>query len=196
MRLYLVHKNRTATDRSARKSGFWCTALLFTTVLVACSVQEQYKTLAETLIENHIGPQFGLDIDAAYCEEPTSVDVGSTFSCTATSSAGDLIYEATVVEGNQILVTQKTSVLSGAYVTELERSAVRVLEESVGIKLGENNFDCGTGPMVLAADAQLECELKDPETGDRYPAVVEILDFELGTFDVDVAEEPTSSSPE
>jgi hypothetical protein len=74
-------------------------------VLGACSNDEtDYKEAAEKFIEDELEKE-GIEGAEASCDDPESTDVGTTFSCTASTDAqGDLFFVATISKKDQVSV--------------------------------------------------------------------------------------------
>lgn len=146
--------------------------------------------VAEEAIEGDLADQAGLTDVTADCEEVSSdAEVGSTFTCTSTSDVGDIDWLATIQE-DDIVNVQSLNLLSAEDVVALEEAAVDVIEQQSGRRLGYENYSCGVGPIGLAGDSILNCELIDPDNGDVYDSTLEITDFDTGAFNVDVADQP------
>lgn len=65
------------------------------------------------------------------------------------------------------------------------------LEKSVGSR---PEIDCGTESVILEVGKKVQCELTDPQTGQKYDATVEItkVDGSDYSIDVKVADAPKS----
>lgn len=146
---------------------------------------------AEDAIEGELATEAGLTDVSADCEVPPNSDVGTTFGCTSSSNAGEVRWLVTIEE-DDIVNVQSLNLLSDTDVVNLEQAAVDIIEQQAGRALGYENYSCGTGPVALATDNVLACELTDPDNGDIYDSTIEITDFDTGTFNVEVAEQPRS----
>ncbi|MCU1392964.1 MAG: hypothetical protein JWM34_1392 [Ilumatobacteraceae bacterium] len=79
-----------------------------TFVLASCSAgSTDYKAAAEKAIKGSSGLGEG---SSATCDKPDSTDVGTTFSCSGTDSAGTAYsFIATIDKKNHVTVNQDTS---------------------------------------------------------------------------------------
>lgn len=127
----------------------------------------------------------------AICEEPADEGVGTAFSCTGVSGAGEVDWVATIGEGDGIKVVT-TNLVTAESIPRIEEVAVATLEEQVEQPLGLENFDCGEGSIVLGAGNTAVCALTDPGSGSIYDATLTFTDTQAGAFDIVVADEPRS----
>jgi hypothetical protein len=153
------------------------------------SIGDTPEGVAEELIEGELAEELSLGEISATCEAPPDRDPGTTFTCTSPTDVGEVRWLATMEDESTVNVSS-VNLLDDEDVAALEEAAVRVLEAEVGIPLGVENFDCGTGPLVIGTDGLVPCTLTDPTTGDLYDSEVEITDLEAGDFNVSVADQP------
>jgi hypothetical protein len=76
--------------------------------LVACSADEQdFKEEAEKYIESDdVATAAGLAFENAVCEQPTSKDIGTEYSCTADGEDGvSYVFTVQINAENSLLVT-------------------------------------------------------------------------------------------
>lgn len=102
---------------------------------------------------------------------------------------GEISWLATIEDEETVSVTS-TNLLDDSDLRALEAGAVSELEAEVGARLGVENFACGAGPIVVGQDGAVPCVLTDPQSGDIFDSTLTITDFESGTFDIAVAEQP------
>jgi len=162
-----------------------------TLVLTGCtfSIGESPESVAEELIEGELADQRGITGVIASYEAPPNRDDGTTFTCTAQSDRGDDHWTATIKDDDTVNV-QSEDVLDDEDISSLEVSAVEALEAQSGGTLGVENFDRGVQPLVVGSDNNVVCALTNPADGAVYDATITITDFDTGTFDVNVAEQP------
>lgn len=166
--------------------------LVFPLALVtACSPDEtDFSDAAQEAIEGDLADSLQLgDLDAD-CEDPSSTDEGSTFTCTATTDGGESIDVSAVIEGDDRVVVNAVNVIAAADVPNLETEAARVLTEQVGQELPAENIDCGDETLVLQVGEPVVCALTDPESGDVFDATIVFENLEDGSFTVEVASAP------
>ncbi|MEM9133578.1 MAG: hypothetical protein AAF962_26435 [Actinomycetota bacterium] len=159
--------------------------------LAGCSfsIGDTPTNAAEEVIEGELATLGGLSDVSADCDVPPNSDVGTTFNCTASTSAGEVRY-LTTIEEDDVVYVEWLNLLTADDVVSLEQAAVDVIEEQVGRRLGYENYACGSGPLALGSDNILNCELIDPDNGDVYDSTLEITDLDTGAFNVEVAEQP------
>lgn len=151
-----------------------------------------YDRVAKILIEGQLASSLGVDSLTATCEEPSSQEVGSTFTCTADLPSGDTVtVDAEVQESGEVAV-QTTNLLTVDNLANIESEAARILSEQVGQTLPAENIDCGSEPIVAEAGEQFVCALIDPgNSGDVYDAMITLDDLTNPTqLDVEVASAP------
>lgn len=152
-----------------------------------------YGGTAVKVIEGELADEIGLGKLEATCDEvPSDAGVDDTFDCTAETRDGDEIEFEATIEPEKRVGVNTTNLISEEGLTAIEGRAVEVLETEVGETLGEENFDCGEGPIVFNPKTDvLACELTDPSNGDLYDAEVELSDLsDDAAVSVSVAEEP------
>ncbi len=83
--------------------------------------------------------------------------------------------------------------LNADAVTRLEADIAVGLSEQVGLPLPPENFDCGSGALILPPGNVVTCALTDPNTNEVWDAEVTIYGGDPIRFDVKVASEPRGS---
>ena len=161
-------------------------------LMAGCSASAtNYQEAAEKLIGSELSDQLAMSSLDGHCEEPSSNDVGTTFSCTATSADGETIrFEAEIKPDEKVFVTT-TNVLSAERLAQIEAEAARILTEQVGQDLPAENIDCGDTAIVAESGAPFVCALTDPSSSEVYDAKITLDDVESPTrLDVEVSDTP------
>ncbi len=140
---------------------------------------ESIESAGEKLIEGEIAAGFGQELDAT-CPAVADAEVGMTFSCTATTPAGEVVNFTGLVDAEDHIELQSTNVVTVEGLVSLERAGADVLEPEINAKL---DIDCGVDRVVLPDNNELICEGTD-EFGDSAPIVFTITDTETGAFEV------------
>ncbi len=168
------------------------------TLFAGCSFSvggADYGATAVKVIEGDLADEIGLGKLDATCDEVSSdAEVDDTFECTAETEDGDEIAFEATIESEKRVGVDTTNLITDDGLRRIESAAVAILENEVGDTLGDENFDCGDGPIIFDPQKQaLTCELTDPGSGDLYDAEVELSDLtEDADINVTVAEEPKS----
>lgn len=145
-------------------------------VLAGCSSDPQGA--ATTLIEGELAEQIGLGPLRADCEVPENSEVGSTFTCTATTDDGDRIELMTTFEPDDRIFVQTTNVLLADEVPRVEADAAASLGAETGVDLAPTAVQCPDGAVVLDAADQMRCRITDPTDGTIYEMIVTMRDFD------------------
>ncbi len=76
-------------------------------VVAGCGPEtNDFKREAERLIESDNASRLPMDYDAASCEPPTSMETGTTFSCSAVGTDGaSYSFETKITGGRKFVVT-------------------------------------------------------------------------------------------
>lgn len=163
-------------------------------MLAACSASSSdFKSTAEDLIEGDIAEQSALGDLSATCEKPDGdPKPGDVFACTATTADGRTIEFTSTVEEDDKVNVESTNLITVDGLASIEQVAVAALEQEIGQTLGQENFDCGSEPVIVdASPASLTCALTDPGTGDVYDAQVDLPSLDdIGSLTVQVADAP------
>ena len=132
-------------------------------IVASCSASTtNYQEAATKVIQGQLQDELGMGELDATCEEPTSNDVGTTFSCTADTPKGDTITLTAEIQKGKKVFVQTTNVLTADNLTEIEREAARILSEKVGQDLPAEAIDCGPEAIVATAGEPFVCSLSDP----------------------------------
>ncbi len=162
-------------------------------VLGGCSFEFNFggdaASGAEDLIEGELADELGLTDMSATCDDPVDESPGTAFTCTSTSEVGEIRWTAVIGEDDVVNV-DSVNLVTADDLAGIEVAAVDLIEAQAGRTLGYENFDCGDGPVAVGTDNTFDCELTDPDNGDIYDATIEITDFQAGSFQVEVADEP------
>lgn len=86
-----TRKDHPTTGRWGSRSGVVVLLCLASATLVACSTTpEDYKSEGEKFLQSpELAKEAGYKFSNALCEEPSTISVGTQFSCTATDNDGD-----------------------------------------------------------------------------------------------------------
>lgn len=168
-------------------------ALVLTTVLLAaCGANSTPDGAAKSLIEGKLATDLALGKITATCDKPPNKDAGTTFNCVSPTALGEIHWTATMADAKTVNVVS-TNLITADAIPNFEQAAVTSLEEQVDQPLGNENFDCGPGPLVLSADSTVVCALTDPTDPTKiYDATMTIPDLTTGQFEVEVADTPRS----
>lgn len=140
---------------------------------------ESIESAGEKLIEGEIAAGLGQELEAT-CPAVPDAEVGTTFSCTATNPAGEIITFSGVVDVEDHIEVQSTNVIDVDGLASLERSGAELLEPKINATL---DIDCGVDLVILPDNKELVCDGAD-EFGDSAPIIFTITDLEAGTFEV------------
>ena len=133
-------------------------------LVASCSASTtNYQEAATKVIEGQLQQELAIGDLTASCEEPSSEDVGTTFSCTADDPEGrhHPLHGGDRQKGKKVFV-QTTNVLTADNLTEIESEAARILSEKVGQDLPAEAIDCGQQAIVAKAGEPFVCALSDP----------------------------------
>ena len=153
--------------------------LLGLVLLAACSGDPVAS--GESLIEDEIEAQIGLGELEAACEDPSSEEVGSTFGCTATTPAGDVIDFTVEFDSEDEIFVFPTNVVAAEELVLIEEEAAQVLSPEVGATIDPSDVDCGEVSIVLDDDGVMSCVITDSANGDRYELEATFTNHERGT---------------
>lgn len=170
----------------------WAAILLVVQTIGACGrTSLDYRAAAKAVISGNIRDQAGVKRIDAFCDRPSTVRVGSTFDCTGVTENGETIrFRTTIVSETKVDVASQ-NLITPAGIGKVEFTAVKLLEQEVGQKLGSENFDCGDNSIIADPPTDLACTLTDPVTGHLFDASVTLPSFEdLSSMSVVVADRP------
>lgn len=162
--------------------------------LAACGEGTDPAAAAEAHIAAQTAAQLGLGPLTADCPRPARTDVGTRFACTATTTEGRTVLLDVLIGVDDVLTVTATNVITAADVELLEERAVALLAEQTELAVERDGFDCGATSVIIDVGAEvLACTYTDPATGELHDATIDLPDLaDLGTFTVDVVNEPRS----
>ena len=150
------------------------------------------QTLSEQMIAGDLATELGLGPLVGICNDPGRLAVGTTFACTATTEAGDVVQVAGEVNGEGRIELTTTNVVSSWALPSFERDAAAALNNSVGSNFTAESVDCGVASVVLDPDFVLPCALMMPSSGDVFDLTLTITDLDARRFSLLVADAPRS----
>jgi len=149
-------------------------------VLASCSFSTGTtpERAGEALIEGALGEQVGLVFVDADCAAPADREVGTPFSCTAMTEAGETVTFEGVVDPDDSIFVAASNVIVANEMSVVETEAAGVLGENIGVVIDPSDVDCPDESTVLVDD-RLRCEISDAASGDRYEMFLTAVGFEL-----------------
>jgi hypothetical protein len=141
---------------------------------------ESVEDAAEALIEGDLATQLGLELTAT-CPEVADPEVGTEFSCTATTADGETVQFDGVVDREDHIEVVTLNVIPADLLGEYAAAGADTVEASVGFPVV---LDCGTDPVVLDASNEMECTLAAADGTDATTAVLTVTDIDTGDFDI------------
>jgi hypothetical protein len=134
---------------------------------------------AVDLIEGPLSEQSGLAYIGVECTEPAANEPGETFTCTATATeGGPVVMFDGLVEADEKIFVSPTNIIEAAEMSVVEAEAADVLGGEIGTTIDPSDVNCPDETTVLVDD-QMQCEITDVATGDRYEMIVTATDFVL-----------------
>ena len=134
---------------------------------------------AAFLIEGELADQVGTTL-VADCPPVDDPDVGTTFTCTATTETGEVIEFDGIVDREDHIDLNSTNLVVADAVPDWEALVEGSVEETVGVDVV---IDCGDGFIVLDANDQMTCEVSDPTGANAdAPILIDVDDLDQGTF--------------
>jgi hypothetical protein len=180
-----------AARHRARRVGIVVSGLAIVALTACGAIDTANRAAAEKVIRFSYAEPLLLNPESVHCDDPPSSDEGAEWACVGTARNGAPIsFRATIADDGLIHVDVKNTVVSKPYLESLMRSAVASLEARTGNRLGETNLSCPRAPLVLGEQLEIPCRLTDPHTRRQYATTIQLLDFQLGTFEVRVARKP------
>ena len=151
-----------------------------TAVLASCSLSSgtSPERAGEVLIEEVIGEQVGFVFADAACTAPADGEVGTPFSCTALTEAGETVTFEGVIDPDDSIFVAPSNIIVASEMSAVETEAADVLGEEIGVVIAPSDVQCPDESTVLVAD-RLRCEISDAASGDRYEMFLTVADFEL-----------------
>ena len=148
-----------------------------TTVLLLAACGGDAQQTATAVIENQIADQVGLGELTADCDEPDTREVGTTFSCTATTGDGDVIELTTTFEDDDRIFVLPTNVLLADDMPLVEAEAAQVIGSEVGAEIAPADVECPGRSVVMDANDQMRCRITDTSSGTTFVLIVTLSDF-------------------
>ncbi len=150
-------------------------------VLAGCSFSTGTtpEKAGEELIEGALGKRVDLTFVDADCEAPADREVGTPFTCTAKTEAGETVTFAGVIDPDDSIFISPSNVIAGKEMGIVEAEAAAVIGESLGVVIEPADVDCPDETTVLDDNNRLRCEITDVASGDRYE-----MFLTAGGFDV------------
>lgn len=138
---------------------------------------------AVTLIEDDISAQVGMALEAD-CPAVPDPDVGTEFSCTATTPDGAVIEFAGLIDEEDHIDLSSTNVIRADRLDVWERSGAGAVSELIG---GPVEIDCGPDAVVLDPASEMTCVGTD-QFGEAAPIIYTITDLDAGDYDIRIGE--------
>jgi hypothetical protein len=136
------------------------------------------ESAGEELIEGALGEQVELVFVDADCEAPADREVGTPFTCTAMTEAGETVTFDGVVDPDDSIFIAPSNIVAAEEMSVVETEAAGVLGEDIGAAIDPSDVDCPDQTIVLD-DSVLRCEITDAASGDRYEMLLTVGGFEL-----------------
>ena len=160
----------------------------FALAMASCSSPEPFSingdpvpTAAESLIAGDLADDLDLGELEPTCEQIEDPQIGSDFTCTATTSDGQVIEFSGVVDAEDHLEINATNVVDAESVkTDLLEA---LTEDEVAAEIQLDEIDCGEGSIVVG-DEEITCTITPP-SGEPGSATVTFTDLASGAFDYD-----------
>lgn len=151
------------------------------------------QAAAESMITGELATAVGLGPLIPACSDPGPLDIGTTFTCTAsrtTQPPGDPIQIAGTVNPDGHLGLVTVNLISAAALPSFEREAASQLNESAGANFTADSVDCGNTAVVLGADKVLRCALIMPASGQVFDLDLAVTDLDGRHFALKVGDAP------
>ncbi len=132
----------------------------------------------EDLIEGALGEQVDLAFVDADCAAPADNEVGTPFTCTAMTEAGETVTFDGVVDPDDSIFIAPSNIIAAEEMSVVETEAAGVLGEEIGMGIDPSAVDCPDETTVLVDD-RLRCEILDVASGDLYEMFLTVGGFEL-----------------
>lgn len=155
-------------------------------ILPACSGSTSFSIggqsvdeAAEQLIAGDLAGQLGLGELTPTCDELDDPEVGTTFTCTASTADGRVVEFDGVVDGEDHISLESSNVVSGPVIAEALYQALNEDDPAAGLLPGA--VHCG-GEKIVLVDRQMTCEV-DSAAGEPGTVAVTFTDVHSGAFD-------------
>ena len=160
-----------------KKALALCTAAAFVVAGCSFSTGTSPADAAVELIEGPLGLQGGLEYTDVECTEPVANEPGETFTCSArTIEGGAVVTFEGLVEADEKIFVTPTNIIDAAEMPVVEAEAAEALGGEVGTLINPSDVNCPDVTTVLI-DNQLQCEITDAMTGERYAMILTATDF-------------------
>lgn len=150
-------------------------------VLAACS--DDPANLAETLIETEIEEQLGLGELTASCDQPDDLEVGTQYTCAATTDDERVVEFLAEFTGDDMVFVQPTNVLPRQAIDFWKQQTAALLSPELPIELDPALMACSDDEVVFldtsraAGEASLDCTYPDPAGGPDVPLRITLSGF-------------------
>ncbi len=167
-------------DRAMRSLRFLAPVAALVLV-TACS--DDVAQTGENVIETEIQDQLGLGELDASCDQPGDREVGTEFTCTATTEDGQVIEFLGAFTGEKTIFVQPTNVVAAEALILWKAEAARVLSPELPIDLDPDLMDCPDDAVVFLdtsgtpGEASVDCTYPDPDTGASVPMRITVSGF-------------------
>ena len=131
------------------------------------------------MIEGPLSQQNGLEYVGVECTEPAANEPGETFTCTASATeGGPVVTFDGLVEADEKIFVSPTNIIDAEEMALVESEAADAIGGEIGTTIDPSDVNCPDVTTVLVDD-QMQCEITDAATGDRYELIVTATDFVL-----------------
>ena len=142
---------------------------------------ESADQAAVKLIEGEFATNIGFDV-TANCPPVDSQEIGTTFSCTATTAEGETIQIAGEIDAEDHINVWSTNLLLPDDLDALEKAGAETLEPEIQAQL---KIECSSEPVILGSNSELTC-LGTDEFNNQADIIFTITDTQTGDFQVRV----------
>lgn len=165
-------------------------AVALATLAAACSASftigdQTVEDAATDLIEGELADQIGLGPLTATCPEVPDPEVGTEFTCTATTGEGETIELAAVVDREDHIDVETVNLISAQAIPAIEAAGVDTLNEQSGSALDATAMECPEISLVITPGKTMSCVLTDID-GSQFDVTYTFTDTE-GSFELNVA---------
>ena len=110
----------------------------------------------EKAIESALGEQAGLVFVDADCEAPADGEVGTPFTCTAMTEAGETVTFDGVIDPDDSIFVAPSNIILAEEMSVVQAEAAELLGEDIGVAIDPSDVDCPAETTVLDGD-RLRC---------------------------------------
>jgi len=165
------------TNRIIRHAPLAALAAATAVALAACGSQTAGDAGVE-LIEGDLETELALGPLDATCDEPTAEETGETFSCTATTEAGETVEFVGLMEASDAIVVGASNVILVEDLDFLEDDAVVTGAEEFQVDPSTLSVEC-PDENTLLIDDQVMCVMTETP-GASYELFVTLEPFVAG----------------